>query len=97
MHSMGSLEELKLPEIKKILRSCDVDPTDILAAKTRYELIELAHSNGITDVPDEWTLNKIKSQKQLERQQATAAADTLAGRAEAEQRAAAEAVRARAR
>ena len=66
----SSLEELKLPEIKKILRSCEVDPTDILAAKTRFELLELAAANGITDVPDEWTLNKIRQQKQLERDQA---------------------------
>ena len=79
---MGSLEDLKLPEIKKILRSCEVDPTDILAAKTRYELLELARFNGITTIPDEWTIAKIKQQKQLAKTKA-AAEDTLEGRAEA--------------
>ena len=73
---MGSLEDLKLPEIKKILRSCEVDPTDILAAKTRYELLELARFNGITTIPDEWTIAKIKQQKQLAKTKA-AAEDTF--------------------
>ena len=61
---MATLEELKIPDIKKILRSCDIDPTDILAAKTRVELLELARHNGIVDVPDEWTIAKIKQQRQ---------------------------------
>ena len=28
---MATLEDLKIPEIKKILRGCDIDATDILA------------------------------------------------------------------
>jgi hypothetical protein len=72
---MASLDSLKVPELKKILRGCDVDPTDILAAKTRMELLELARFNGITEVPDEWTIAKIKQQRQAERQKAQADAD----------------------
>lgn len=67
------MQSLKLNELKKILRSCEVDPTDILAAKTRFELLELARHNGIDDVPDEWTVAKIKSQKRLQQQQMPAA------------------------
>ena len=52
---MATLDELPIPEIKKILRGCEVNATDILAAKTKFELIELAKYNGITGPPDEWT------------------------------------------
>jgi len=58
------LADLGIPEIKKILRGCEVDSTDILAAKTKIELIELAKHNGITGLPDEWTIAKIKQKRQ---------------------------------
>lgn len=77
--AMATLEDLKIPEIKKILRGCDIDATDILAAKTRFELIELAHYNGIYDVPDEWTIAKIKQQRLEARAQASATANSIGG------------------
>ena len=76
---MATLEELKIPDIKKILRGCDIDATDILAAKTKFELIELAKFNGIFDVPDEWTIAKIKQQRAEERAKASKAANQLGG------------------
>ena len=76
--SHSSLEDLKVPEIKKILRGCEVDPTDILAAKTRMELLELARFNGIVEVPDEWTIAKIKQQRMKAKEKAMAASNAPA-------------------
>jgi hypothetical protein len=61
--SPNSIEALRAPEIKLILRAFSVDPVLILDAKTKMDLVELARHHGITCVPDEWTLQKLKSKE----------------------------------
>ena len=61
--SPNSIEALRAPEIKLILRAFSVDPVLILDAKTKMDLVELARHHGITSMPDEWTLQKLKSKE----------------------------------
>ena len=79
---MATLEDLRIPEIKKILRDVEVDATDILAAKTKFELLELAELHGIVSVPDEWTIKKIKERRRQQRDKAIDSANSLAAKAE---------------
>ena len=57
---MATMAELSIPQIKRLLRACDVPPTSVLAATTKLELVELAGNHGIVQVPDEWTMEMIK-------------------------------------
>jgi hypothetical protein len=61
--AMASMEALTIVEIKRTLRGCSIPPQEILAARTKVELIELAQRHGIKGVPDEWTIEKIKASK----------------------------------
>ena len=76
--AMATLGELPIPQIKKLLRMCDIEAVHILAAKTKIELLELAASHGIVNVPDEWTLEMIR-QEQARRQAIALAKLTVAG------------------
>jgi len=60
----------------------EVDATDILAAKTKFELLELAELHGIVSVPDEWTIKKIKERRRQQRDKAIDSANSLAAKAE---------------
>jgi hypothetical protein len=63
----GALEELKASDLKKILRACGVKGSVILAAKTRFELLELASVQGISDwAPDEWTMEQMAAKNAAE-------------------------------
>ena len=66
----ANMHEQDLFEIKRILRQCDIDPQDILAAKDKIQLVDLAHKNGIKQVPDEWSIQKIKARRQGDKQPA---------------------------
>ena len=41
------MEALTVIEIKKTLRGCAVSPADVLAARTKIQLLELAKVHGI--------------------------------------------------
>ena len=64
---MATMSELSIPQIKRLLRACDVAPTSVLAAKTKIELVELAGNHGIVQVPDEWTMEMIKQENDRRR------------------------------
>jgi hypothetical protein len=48
---------LKATDISTMLRSCNVPAKDVLRAKSKDELVDLAAANDIHFVPDQWTGN----------------------------------------
>ena len=75
---MATLAELPIPQIKTLLRQCDIEPVRILEAKTKPQLLELAESFGLVEVPDVWTMDRIR-QEQLRRKEIALAKLTVAG------------------
>ena len=75
------MADLPIPQIKNILRACNIEPVHILGAKTKPELVELAESLGIIMVPEEWTMDKIR-QEQARRKEVARAKLTVAGLAQ---------------
>lgn len=65
--SRYTVASLKVSELKRILKLYDIPNRKILAADTNQKLVELAFANGIVDVPDQWTLDQLRSE-QRERQ-----------------------------
>ena len=55
--AISFLDDYKTPALKKILRDSGVPPQEVLAAKTRLELLEIADSYGIKDAPDQWGMS----------------------------------------
>jgi hypothetical protein len=68
--SRRTIKSLKPPEIKRILRLYDVPPKRILEANTTDRLLSLAESNGIVDVPDEWTLDRLQAERKARQTEA---------------------------
>lgn len=69
----SGLESLKPAQIVKILRSHEVPFKEIAAAKTKPLLLVLCRSNGITEIPDEWTIER----KNLERKAESASIEAV--------------------
>ena len=63
--AMAAIDTMPLHELKRTLRHCAVNPVQILGARTKEDLVELAKSHGIFKVPDEWTIEKIKAKIKL--------------------------------
>ena len=40
--TVHTMNELRVHDIKRILRECDIDPRDILAAQTKVQLVDPA-------------------------------------------------------
>ena len=80
---MATLADLRTGEIKRILKIFEVSPKELLAATTKASVVDLAHANGIVDVPDVWTLERVKA-KELSIAEAKAMVDGSTSRAMAE-------------
>jgi len=61
--SRYTMADLKYGEIKRILRLYGVAPSRILEADTKQKVVELALASGITDVPDDWTVDRLLQEK----------------------------------
>ena len=78
--SRHTVAALKPAELKKILRLFSVPPAKILQCATNRDLVDLAIATGIEDVPDQWTLDRLKQQQDEERARISRERNSLVGR-----------------
>ena len=66
-----SIQDMKLPALKRWLRVRDVPPAEILEAGTKAELHALAMRYNILEAPDEWTIENLQQRKEAQRKSTT--------------------------
>ena len=75
--SRHTVAALKPAQLKRILRLYNVSSREILEASTNQALVDLALQSGIVDVPDQWTLDRLKDEQDTERARISHARNTL--------------------
>ena len=66
--SRHTIARIKPFELKKIMRLYLVPESEILSCYSHRDLVQLAVTRGIVDVPDQWTVDKLKQLEQDERE-----------------------------
>ena len=66
--SRHTIARIKPFELKKIMRLYCVPEHEILSCYSHRDLVQLAVTRGIVDVPDQWTLDKLKQEQEDERE-----------------------------